>query len=114
MDGAINDRCEQPLKSRSNQTFHPVLAVKLMGIMLTRRCGPTTFHTITIGDADGAKSGRCDQSSPSPRHPEASSMLEISATSRRWVLHLYLYAGLGTMIWENRKLVTNELVEFEK
>jgi hypothetical protein len=38
---------------RSHQTFHPVPAVKLLGITFRTRCWPTTFHTITAGDADG-------------------------------------------------------------
>ena len=37
----------------SHQTFRPVSAVKLLGIMFRNRCWPTTFHTITTGDADG-------------------------------------------------------------
>jgi hypothetical protein len=41
------------LMPRSHQTFHPVLAVKLLGFMLRNRCWPTTFHTITTEDADG-------------------------------------------------------------
>ena len=32
--------------------IHPVPAVKLLGIMLRNRCWPTTFHTVTGGDAD--------------------------------------------------------------
>ena len=43
--------CE--VHARSHQTFRPVLAVKLLGIMLRNRCWPTTFHTITAEDADG-------------------------------------------------------------
>ena len=41
------------LRSRSHQTFHLVLAVKLLGIMLKNRCCSTTFHTITTGNVDG-------------------------------------------------------------
>ena len=37
----------------SHQTFRSVLAVKLLGIMLRIRWWPTTFLTITSGDADG-------------------------------------------------------------
>jgi hypothetical protein len=39
-----------PEVSRSHQTFRPVQAVKLLGIMLRNRCWPTTFHTITARD----------------------------------------------------------------
>ena len=47
---------------RSHQTFHPVLAVKLLGIMLRSRCWPTSFHTLTAGDANGwCGKWRCDQ-----------------------------------------------------
>ena len=35
------------------KTFRPVLAVKLLGIMLRNRCWPIIFHTITAEDADG-------------------------------------------------------------
>jgi hypothetical protein len=38
---------------RSHQTFYPVTTVKLLGIMFRSRRWPTTFHTITAGDADG-------------------------------------------------------------
>ena len=41
------------LMPQSHQTFHPVLAVKLLGIMLRNRCWPTTFHTIATKHADG-------------------------------------------------------------
>ena len=42
------------LMPRSHQTFRPVLAVKLLGIMLRNiRCWSTTFHTITAEGADG-------------------------------------------------------------
>ena len=40
------------LTLRSHQTSRPVLAVKLLGIMLRNRGWPTTFHTITAGDAN--------------------------------------------------------------
>ena len=37
-----------------HQTFRPVLAVKLMGIiMLRNRCWPINFHTIIVEDVDG-------------------------------------------------------------
>ena len=39
--------------TRPYQTFHPILAVKLLGIMLRNRCWATIFHTITTGDAGG-------------------------------------------------------------
>ena len=52
MDGVITSRCDQPLVSRSHQTLGLVPAVKLPGIMFKNRCLPTTFHTITTGDAD--------------------------------------------------------------
>jgi hypothetical protein len=38
---------------RSHQTLRMVPTVKLLGIMFRNRCWPTTFDTITIGDADG-------------------------------------------------------------
>ena len=41
------------LMPRSHQTFCPVLAVKLLGIMLRNRCWPIAFHTITAEYADG-------------------------------------------------------------
>ena len=37
----------------AHQTLCLVLAVKLLGIMLRNRCWPTTFLTITTGDANG-------------------------------------------------------------
>jgi hypothetical protein len=39
--------------SRSHQTFHPVSAVKLLGILFMHRCWPTTSHTIIAQDVDG-------------------------------------------------------------
>ena len=41
------------LMPRSHQTFRSVVAVKLLGIMLRIRWWPTSFLTITAGDADG-------------------------------------------------------------
>ena len=41
------------LQLRSHQHFHPVAAMKLLGIILRNRWWPTTFHTITTIDADG-------------------------------------------------------------
>ena len=38
---------------QSHELFHPVPSAKLLGIMLRNRCQPITFHTITIGDANG-------------------------------------------------------------
>ena len=38
---------------QSHQKFHPIPVLKLLGIMLRNRCRPTTFHTITAGNADG-------------------------------------------------------------
>ena len=43
---------ELELRGRSHQTFCPDPAVKLPGIMLRNRCWPTTFYTITVGDAN--------------------------------------------------------------
>ena len=40
------------LMLQSHQTFHPVLAMKLLRIMLRNKCWPTTFYTILAGDAD--------------------------------------------------------------
>ena len=37
---------------RSHQTFRPVPAVTLSGIMLINKCWSTTFHIITVRDAD--------------------------------------------------------------
>ena len=36
----------------SHQTFRPVWAMNLLGILLRNRCWLTTFHTITAGHAD--------------------------------------------------------------
>ena len=44
---------ESPLMLRSHQIFCSVLVAKLLGIIMRNRCWPTTFHTITAGDADG-------------------------------------------------------------
>ena len=52
-DGAWTSRCDQPLMPWSHQNFHPVPVVKLLRIMLRNKCWPTTFHSITAGDADG-------------------------------------------------------------
>jgi hypothetical protein len=41
------------LMSRSHQTFRPVSAERLMGIMFRNRCSSTTVHTITAEDVDG-------------------------------------------------------------
>ena len=49
--------------SRSRQTFRPVPAVQLLGIMLRNRHWPTTFHTIILQPempTDGVKTERCD------------------------------------------------------
>ena len=46
-------RLSVSLMPRSHQTFRPVLAVKLLGIMLRNRCWPTTFHIITAENVDG-------------------------------------------------------------
>ena len=46
-------RARPLMAPRSHQSFCPVLAVKLLGIMLRNRCWPTTFHIITVEDADG-------------------------------------------------------------
>ena len=37
----------------SHQNFHPVSTMKLLGIMFINRYWPATFHTFTIGNADG-------------------------------------------------------------
>ena len=41
------------LMPRSHQTFRSVLTVKLLGVTLRNTWWPTTFLTITAGDADG-------------------------------------------------------------
>ena len=41
------------LMPQSHQTFRSILAVKLLGITFRNRWWPTTFLTITAGDADG-------------------------------------------------------------
>ena len=55
--GARNSRCDQPLNAhapRSQQTFHPVPTMKLVGIVFKKCCcWPTLPHIITAGDADG-------------------------------------------------------------
>ena len=48
----IHHTIAQPHMPRSHQTFRPVLAVKLMGIMFKNRWWATGFHTITAEDAD--------------------------------------------------------------
>jgi len=54
MDGVSTGRHDHPLVMlRSHQTFRPVLAVKLLGMMFKNGCWPTTFHTITNEDVDG-------------------------------------------------------------
>ena len=59
---AKSGRCDKPLMPRSHQISYPVLAVKLLGIMLRNRCWPITFHTITTEVTDdGAKNNRCDE-----------------------------------------------------
>ena len=52
-DGVRSGRCDESPMPRSHQTFCPVLAVDLLGIMLRSRCWPATLHTITTGEADG-------------------------------------------------------------
>ena len=37
----------------SHQNFHLVPTMKLLGTMFENRCWPTTFHTVTFGDANG-------------------------------------------------------------
>jgi len=44
---------EHGLMPRSHQTFRLVSIVRLLGIMFRFRCWPTTFYTITTGDANG-------------------------------------------------------------
>jgi hypothetical protein len=41
------------LMSQSQQTLHLVPATKLLEIILRNKCWPTTFHTITVRDANG-------------------------------------------------------------
>ena len=56
MSTAGTDRkvwCHQPLMPRSNQIFLLVPTVTLLGVMFIDRCWPTTFHTITVEDANG-------------------------------------------------------------
>ena len=53
---------------QSHQTFHMILTLKLLRIMLRNRCWPTTFHIITTGQEmtmDGVRTWRSDQSSGS-------------------------------------------------
>jgi hypothetical protein len=52
-DGVRIGWCDEPLMPRSQQSYRPVLAVKLFGIMVSNRCRPSTFRTITAGDATG-------------------------------------------------------------
>jgi hypothetical protein len=50
------------LRPQSHPTFRPVLAMKLLGIMLRNRCWPATLYTITTEIlTDGTRSGRCDR-----------------------------------------------------
>lgn len=44
---------ETPFMPRSNQILCPVLAMKLLRIMLKTRCWPTTCHIITTKDVNG-------------------------------------------------------------
>ena len=44
---------QSPVMPRTHQTFHPVQAVKFLGIMFKNRCWSTGFHTITAWDVDG-------------------------------------------------------------
>ena len=61
-DGVRIGLCDEPLMPRSQQSFCPILAVKLLGVMVRNRCRPTTFHTVTTGDAlVGVRIGWCDQ-----------------------------------------------------
>ena len=47
---------------QSHQRFHPVLAVKLMGIMVRNKCWPPFFTLLQPEmPTDGARSGQCDQ-----------------------------------------------------
>ena len=52
-DGARSGRCDQPLMPLSHPYVRPAPTVKLLGTMLRNRSWPTTFHTITTGDANG-------------------------------------------------------------
>jgi hypothetical protein len=45
-------QCLLMFMPRAHQTFCPLPVVKSLEIMFRNRCWPTTFHTITIGDAD--------------------------------------------------------------
>ena len=49
--GVRISQCDQPLMSKSHQTFGLVPAVKLPGIMFKNKCWPTTFHIIITEDA---------------------------------------------------------------
>ena len=42
-----------PFVPPSHQAFRPILALKLLGIVLRNRCWPTTFDIITVGGAEG-------------------------------------------------------------
>jgi hypothetical protein len=56
----VDAETQQLIRLRSHQTFRPVLALQLLGIILRNRCWPTTFHTFAAGDAspmNGATTG---------------------------------------------------------
>ena len=52
MDGVKTGRFNQHLMPWSHQPFCPVPTLKLLEILLRNKCWPTTFHTITAGDAN--------------------------------------------------------------
>ena len=52
-DGVWTGQRDQPSMPWSHQTFRLVPTVKLIGIMSKNGCWPTTFCTITTGDANG-------------------------------------------------------------
>ena len=51
-NGAKSDLYDQPLMPQSHQTFCPVSAMKLLGIVFRNRCWHTTIYIITVGDPD--------------------------------------------------------------
>ena len=70
---------------RSHQNFRPVPAVKLLDVV------PTTFHTITIGDADG-----CVGTTPHARSHQTFrpvphvKMVEMMLENRCWSITFHI------------------------
>ena len=91
---------------RSPQTFRPVPAMKLLGIMFKYRCWPTTFHTITAGDANGwcynwlVRSASHAPITPNFLHPvSAMKLLGIMFTTRCWPTTFHTITAGDSDVW---------------